>query len=139
MRKQITLSLMTAIFLFMTSCGGKITSASIDYGMSEIYSKTDMDDAIKLIEEEFSDWDGCELHTISYISDDCNCKENIEWMNSLGDTDMAYTQCIMFESNFHSPKSGGGAWNPNSEYTNWEWWLARSDNGEWNLMTWGYG
>ena len=34
-------------------------------------------------------------------------------------------------------KKGGGAWEANEEYT-WSWWLARSEGGEWNLMTWGY-
>ena len=49
----------------------------------------------------------------------------------------AFTQCIAFESSFRSPKKGGGAWEANEEYT-WSWWLARSEGGEWNLMTWGY-
>lgn len=49
-----------------------------------------------------------------------------------------FTQCIEFVSDFHSPKAGGGAWEMDSEYTAWQWWLARTDNGEWNLITWGY-
>lgn len=65
-------------------------------------------------------------------------EENIEWMNDLGDETAEFTQCIGFVSDFHSPKAGGGAWNADSEYTNWQWWLARTDNGEWNLMTCGY-
>ena len=28
--------------------------------------------------------------------------------------------------------------NADTEYTGWKWWLARSDGGEWKLMTWGY-
>ena len=64
---------------------------------------------------------------------------NIEWMNNLrtDDNKEAFTQCIAFESSFRSPKKGGGAWEANEEYT-WSWWLARSEGGEWNLMTWGY-
>ena len=49
-----------------------------------------------------------------------------------------FTQCIMFKSDFHSPKNGGGAWNADAEYTDWQWWLARADGGEWRLLTWGY-
>lgn len=49
-----------------------------------------------------------------------------------------FTQCIEFVSDFHSPKAGGGAWEMDYEYTAWQWWLARTDNGEWNLITWGY-
>ena len=48
-----------------------------------------------------------------------------------------FTQFIEFESSFRSPKNGGGAWQPNKEY-GWVWCLARSDNGKWKLMTWGY-
>lgn len=59
-------------------------------------------------------------------------------MNNLGDENIEFTQCIEFVSDFHSPKDGGDAWDADSEYTNWEWWLARADSGEWNLMTWGY-
>ena len=62
-------------------------------------------------------------------------------MNELEEANDAvehFTQCIMFRSDFHSPKHGGGAWNEDTEYTDWQWWLARSENGEWKLMTWGY-
>ena len=24
------------------------------------------------------------------------------------------------------------------EYTDWQWWLARSEGGDWELLTWGY-
>ena len=44
---------------------------------------------------------------------------------------------MMFDSSFRSPKKGGGAWEPDEEYT-WSWWLARSEGGEWKLMAWGY-
>ena len=114
----------------------------IDYGASSLYSREDMDAAIDLIVKEFGSWEGCELHSISYSSDDeCNTEDNISWMNNLeeaNDAQEAFTQCIMFTSAFHSPKEGGGAWNPDQEYTGWQWWLARSDGGEWKLMTWGY-
>ena len=50
------------------------------------------------------------------------------------------TECIMFECDFHSPKSDAdaGGLNVDEEYTDWQWWLARSEGGRWKLMTWGY-
>ena len=42
----------------------------IDYGTSSIYTKAEMDAAIELIKKEFSTWDGCELHSISYSADE---------------------------------------------------------------------
>ena len=55
--------------------------------------------------------------------------------------DATFTQCIFFESSFHSPKKGedAGAWNPDEEYTGWQWCLARTEGGPWILMTNGYG
>ena len=100
-----------------------------------------MNAAIQLIMDTFSTWAGCELHSISYVSDEkCN-SENIAWMNELAaanDLNEQFDQCIMFKSDFHSPKKGGGAWNADEEYTDWQWWLARTDGGQWKLMTWGY-
>ena len=46
----------------------------------------------------------------------------------------------MFECDFHSPKSDADAGGliVDEEYTDWQWWLARSEGGRWKLMTWGY-
>lgn len=118
-----------------------VLQIKIDYGSSRIYTKEDMNSAIAVIPREFSTWDGCELHSISYSSDDECSQSNIEWLNEMEaatDATETFTQCIMFTSNFHSPKQGGGAWNADEEYTDWQWWLARSDGGQWKLMTWGY-
>ncbi len=119
----------------------KVSEADISYGTSLIYSKHDMDEAIEIIMSEFGKWEGCELHSISYYSDDICDVSNIEWMNELEKANGGeehFTQCIMFTSNFHSPKDNAGAWNPDEEYTGWEWWLARSEGGQWKLMTFGY-
>ena len=130
MKKYLLFLCIIGVFA-LTACGkqAKMSDVTIDYGSSSIYSKEDMDAAIKAIKSTFKDFEGCELHSISYSSDDkCNTSDNIAWMN----------QCIMFTSDFHSPKNGGGAWNPDEEYTGWQWWMARSNGGKWKLMTWGY-
>lgn len=64
-------------------------------------------------------------------------------MNDLAkdqNTGSAFTQCISFESDFHSPKNSKeqGSWNLDEEYEGWQWWLARTDGGNWQLITWGY-
>ena len=118
-----------------------IADISIDYGKSDIYSQEDMDAAIKLIKEEFAGWKGCELHNIRYTSDDCNSEENIKWANSLADG-KKYTQCIQFQTDFHSPVKDedleGKAWDPDTEYKDYTWSLAREDGGNWELINWGY-
>ena len=141
--KKYSLSVICVVlFALLAGCGSKETSnITVDYGDSAVYTEQDMDDAIKVIEEMIGSWEGCELHSISYSSDDvCTDEKNLSCMNDLekaNDNDLAFTQCIMFDSSFRSPKEGGGAWEPDTEYT-WSWWLARSDGGEWKLMTWGY-
>lgn len=109
--------------------------ASIDYGSSEIYSREDMDDAIKLIKDQFYSWEGCKLYSI-YYTDDSFCQREIEYVNTLADDSVTYTECIVFRTRFRSPVFGGGAWNANFEY-DWSWYLARTEGGEWDLLTWG--
>ncbi len=141
MKKTVLGIICVILVLLPAGCGGASTSnAKIDYGSSSVYTKADMDDAIEIIKNTLGSWEGCELHSLSYSSDDCNNADNIVWMNDLNnssDVKEVFTQCIMFESSFRSPKKGGGAWEPNTEYT-WSWWLARSEVGKWKLMTWGY-
>ena len=68
---------------------------------------------------------------------DYKCKDNLSYVNELG-TDKKYEECIVFTANFHSPKEGGGAWQADHEYEDYEWYLAREKGGEWELLTWGY-
>ena len=109
--------------------------ATIDYGASEMYSQADMDSAIKLIKETFSKWEGCKLYSISY-TDDGLCDRELDYCNTLADDGIIYDQCIVFRMSFRSPIFGGGAWNANYNY-DWSWYLARTANGNWKLLTWG--
>lgn len=109
---------------------------TIDYGASELYTQADMDEAIALINAEFSAWTGCEMHSLRYAGDDVNNSENLAWMNELSDKE--YAQVIEFLSDFHSPVEGGGSWEADTEYNDWNWWLARTEGGNWELLTWGY-
>ena len=103
---------------------------------SDLFSAADMDAAIIAINREFAGWAGCEMHDIRYAGDDVNNAENLAWMCSLGDKE--YAQVISFLSDFHSPVEGGGAWEADKEYRDWQWWLARTEGGSWELLTWGY-
>ena len=135
--KRILLLIAAVLALCLAGCGAE-ADVTIDYGKSTLYTREDMDKAIALIRAEFDTWEGCELHAVRYASDECATEENLVWMNDLK-PGAGYTQCIEFLSDFHSPKEGGGAWNADSEYTNWQWWLARTEGGAWELLTWGYG
>ena len=117
--KRVLVFLLSIIsILGLIGCGKKVPEVRIDYGTSSIYTQKDMNAAIELIKKEFDTWNGCELHSISYSSDDECSESNIAWMNELeaaNDEKKIFTQCIMFKSDFHSPKKGGGAWNADDE------------------------
>ena len=138
---RMTAVCLLIVFLFAGCEKGDISGVKIDYGTSSIYSKEDMDAAIEVILKQFILFEGCELYSLSYRSDeDSNNAENIAWMNDLekaNEDEEVFVQCIAFDSCFRSPIKGGGAWNANKEYT-WSWWLARGEGGEWKLVTWGY-
>ena len=151
--RRIIFCMIAALTLSMafTACGKKkdtiadnssqqesadLSNIKIDYKTSELYSKEDMDAAIKLILEEFNTWEGCTLYDISY-TDDQNCTDNLSHVNELSD-DKQFDECIVFTSNFHSPKEGGGAWEPDYDYENWGWYLGRVKGEDWVLLDWGY-
>ena len=106
-KKPLALLLSVICILGLAGCKKKAPEVKIDYGTSSIYTEADMNAAIDLIKKEFNTWDGCELHSISYSSDDECSESNVAWMNELeeaNDAKETFTQCIMFRSDFHSPK-----------------------------------
>ena len=131
--------------LLLTGCGGgNVANAVIDYGESAIYSQEDVKAAVQVVKTSFAEsFDGCELYSIAYTSDDCNSPENVAWMNELAEgqgMDVVFTQCIILKSDFHSPKDPEKALtlNVDQDYTGFGWCLARTDGGKWTLMTCGY-
>ncbi len=143
--KRLTAILLALFCVYcLTGCGSRsLSEVKIDYGKSAIYTKEEMDEAIEVIRQRFTEeqWKDCELHRIAYGADEqCNA-ENLAWMNELrdpGDAPEPFTRCIMFTSEFHSPKTNSGAFNTDEEYYGWQWWLARTDGGQWQIMTCGY-
>ena len=109
MKKIITVTLCIVLVLLFAGCGknGDTSKVEIDYGASSVYSKEEIDSAIEIIKKQFASFEGCELHSLSYMPDEeCNNADNIEWMNNLrtDDNKEAFTQSITFESSFRSPK-----------------------------------
>ena len=107
MKKVIPLVLCLVFVLSLVGCGKTDTlKVEIDYGTSSIYTEEDMNAAIDKIMKEFNKMEGCELHSLSYSSDDvCNDADNIAWMNDLekaNDAKETFSQCIMFNSSFRA-------------------------------------
>lgn len=108
-----------------------------DYGNSSLYTRADLEEAAVQVKCEFAMFADCELHSLRYAGDEFNTKENLDWLNGM-DESANYTQVAKFLSDYHSPVQGGGAWEPDKEYTDHEWWLVRADGEGWQLVTYGY-
>lgn len=119
---------------------GKVpeTAAAVDFGTSELYGDDEMKSAVNMVKTAFFSWGDNQLKSITYAGDECNSEENIAWVNSLQD-DAGFTQVIEFLTDFHSSADGESALNPDEDYEAWQWWLARTDGGDWMIVSNGYG
>lgn len=141
--KKVLWFLISFLFVCQLTGCSLLINPKIDYGNSNVYSKEEMDDAIKIIKKEFfNSFMGSELKNIRYVSDDKCEVDELEWLNVLAEDNGSsehFTECMLFLSDFHSSKNGRGDLEADYEYTDWQWWLARSENGKWKLVTNGWG
>ncbi len=145
MKKAIVWSVCVLALLLLCGCGKAVETPAypIDYGSSELYSQEELEDAVLAIQVEFLTWDGCEMHSITYAGDALCTQENLDWLNELAaarEDGFTFTRCACFVSDFHSPveEHEAESWIHDYEYTDWQWWLGCTADGQWVLMTWGY-
>ena len=124
--------LLSITIVFVAFC---VRPVVIEYGVSEMYVQPEMDAAIAVIRDQFDTFEGCRLFSIRYTDDDF-CQRELPYCNTLAPDGITYDACIVFRTEFRSPIFGGGAWDANQIY-DWSWYLARSGNGSWELLTWG--
>ena len=132
----------SVMIFVMSACGTKTTGpapeVAIDLGSSSLYTQEELNTAILLIKDKFATFAGCELHSVRYTGDDASSEENLRWLNSLVD-DAEFTQVAEFLTDFHSPvEDGPYAWEQDTEYRDYQWWLARKKDGGWEVVSWGY-
>ena len=110
---------------------------SIDLGGSKLYSGEELQDAMLAVKCQFAAWEDCELHAIRYAGDDANNEKNLTWLNSL--TEGAnYTQAVELLMDFHTAPEAKGSWEPDHDYKDYQWWLARAEDGDWEIVSFGY-
>lgn len=144
--KTFFLTALLLIFSVVTVHAAPVNleEVKINYGNSKIFSRQDIDDAVQIIADQFGKWEGCKLHNIRYYGDDVNNQENLDWLNNLSkarNLNKKFTQCIAFVSDFYVSKDAADktTFEPDSEYKDWQWWLARANSNEdWYLLTFGY-
>ena len=102
---------------------------------SSLYTQEDMGRAMDAVEAEAAQWEGIDVIGLSYAGDACNTRENIEWLSGLKDKE--YAQVLQFKSSIRTDASVQGALDPNTDYTDYDIWLARTEGGDWEAVTWG--
>lgn len=153
MKKTIALLLAAMMLFALCACGAKEeapagseaeeAAQTVDYGASELYTTEDMDSAIALIRDQIGQWEGVELQNVRYAGDEAVTEENLAWLNSLegADSENPFTQVIEFVTDFHVSADIDQTvltLEPDTDYTDYQWWLARTEGGEWQLMSMGY-
>ena len=106
-------------------------------GESKLYTEEELTEAAVQVKCRFAFWTGCELHSLRYAGDECNSEENLKWANEIS-PDAGYVEVAEFLTDFHSPVEAYGAWEEDREYTDYQWWLGRTEDGGWDLFSWGY-
>ena len=118
--------------------GKSAPEVTIDLSSSALYTPEELNDAMLAVKCKFASFDGCELHSIRYAGDEANTEENVAWINSLAEC-TEYMQVMEFLTDFHSPTNASeSAFESDYEYTNYQWWLARTADGDWEIVTVGY-
>ena len=119
---------------------GAVRSAdvTVDCGTSSLYTQEELEDAVVQIKCRFASLAGCELHAIRYAGDDVCSAENLAWLNAVQEGS-DYTEIAEFLMDFRSSGDASGALEPDTEYDGYQWWLARTEDGGWEIVTWGEG
>lgn len=113
------------------------TNVEVDYGTSEIFTPEQLAEAAIQIKCTFASWEGCELHNLRYAGDEADNEENLAWLNSSNE-EANFTHVAKFLADFHSPVEASGAWEPDQEYMDYQWWMGLSEDGSWEVVDWGY-
>ncbi len=133
-----------ALILTLCACGGKTSEGKVSgvkeseikthHVDSEIFSDQDINDAIKVIEDEFqADWKGCTLKEIYYAGDEVT-KNNVDTIQ-----DYDADEVIVLMSNFDVDQTGADeSLDPGSTYEDWNWILVRKNGGKWQHVDHGY-
>ena len=109
--------------------------ASVNYGSSEIFTRVELEEAAAAVKADFSTMQGCKLFSLKYAGDEVSLGQ-LEYANEYLSGGEPYTDCIVFDSVFHPPVFGRGAWDHHMYY--WSWTLVRTETGAWTVLTKGY-
>ena len=108
-------------------------------GSSEAYSDEDLQAAVDTIMNTVNnEWNvKVEMQELFYQWDE----ESANQLSYCQELNPEVDECVFFKTNFYIPEQDAemaGAFEPNTTLTDYEWYLGRSNWGEWNVLTAGY-
>ena len=134
MKKIISILLSCIIIVSLTACAGNVHNVKIEKYKSEIYTNSEIEEAIDVTLDYFvKNFKDCTLTDLSYAGDD-----ELKDYQEFADREKA-DDVIVFYTSFDTGRKGGdGSLNPNYTYTNWNWILVRDNGGKWRHVDHGY-
>ena len=129
MKKFLVIFISVIMVLGFSGCGITFAARKVS-DRSEIYSKEDIEEAMDVVFDEFSDFEGAVLLKLEYDEDFSNrqMKLNTEQYDS--------DEAIVLRSKFFTMvKTEGKKW----DVMKWDWILVRNEGENWEFKSCGYG
>lgn len=132
--------LLLALCVGSVSLGNYLSTYTIEdvplQSASETYSSGEIENAFQAVrDEEF--WDHIRVLEARYAGDE-ESVEVLAYIQGLA-PDKDYTECMLFSTDLRSPGSNhAGSLEPNTTYHDFQWYVACSEDGSWEVVTDGY-
>jgi hypothetical protein len=138
-----------ALVAAMAACGlagcgapaGRTDEAEVVIGESTRFSQSEIEDAVTAVKDDFRGFKDCVLLELRY--DEAFSDAGVDSYLRYGggsDGNVARENMIVLESSFHVGKSASPAWNRDTDYTGYAWYLVREEgSAEWQVVDYGYG
>lgn len=141
MKKTVCVLLAFILVACFAACGKKTSNTSdavINYGESQKYTHKDIDAAADVVKKQLNDFEcTVELHYLTYAGDDVST-ENLDYCIDIYSNEEDFVECLVFESEFKVLDEGDGSLVKGDTHT-YTWYLARTNGGKWQLVSYGYG
>ena len=140
MKKWITFILVSVCVLNLAACGSAAGDGEDGIrrviGNSARYDETEIEEAFRVVEEVFEETlPGCTLTELRY---DAEVEERFEEEMAAYEAERGQ-ELIIVLSDFRTDENGGdGSLESNAAYTDWQWYLVRDGDADWEVLDWGY-
>ena len=122
--------LFIALCLYAWERDGVTKNAEIVIGESAIFEQSDFEETRDVILEHFKGYINCELIRLVYD----------EEFSEEEKRDVGYPDDFMvWYSDFQTGHSSSIGFSENSFVQEWKWVMRKSDDGEWQVISWGLG